>query len=126
MKIYRYTRNNIIYVMRVNLGSVLDEILRITLVGKGLALAHHSGVAVAQPPAPCISRHYYSIVVAQPLGAPRLSLVGVAHPVSAPRLLSIRDAGFFGAPRLRCATPTLLVRHGYFSVYFKFIQIIQI
>jgi hypothetical protein len=28
---YGYTRNNIIYVMRVNLGNVLDEGLRITL-----------------------------------------------------------------------------------------------
>jgi hypothetical protein len=44
-----------------------------TLVGKGLAVVHHSGVTVAQPPAPRLSRHYYSIVVVQLVGVPRLS-----------------------------------------------------
>jgi hypothetical protein len=70
------------------------------LVGKGQVVAHHSGVAMAQPPVPRISHHYNSIVMAQLLGAPRLSEVGVAHHIGAPQLLHIRGTCSFCAPRL--------------------------
>jgi hypothetical protein len=72
-----------------------------SLVGKTLVVAHHSGVAMVQPLAPRILHHYYSIVMAQPVGAVRH---GAPCQCATTTFHSWRRT-------LRCATPKM--RHAY-------------